>query len=66
MQQRSVRLSRCPDPGGADVLERATVSRAARDCTVIVHLAALAHDSAGSPEQIMAVNAMATRQNDLY
>jgi hypothetical protein len=66
MQQRSVRLSRCPDPGGADVLDLATVSRAARGCTVIVHLAALAYDSAGSPEQIMAVNAMATRQNDLY
>jgi len=45
---------------GADVLDLAAVRRAAADCTAIVHLAALAHDSAGSPEQIMAVNVQGT------
>jgi len=45
---------------GADVLDLAAVRRAARGCTAIVHLAALAHDSAGSPEQIMAVNVLGT------
>ena len=46
--------------GGGDVLDLAAVSRAARGCAAIVHLAALAHDSAGSPEQIMAVNVLGT------
>ena len=46
--------------GGADVLDLAAVRRAARGCAGIVHLAALAHDSAGSPEQIMAVNVLGT------
>jgi UDP-glucose 4-epimerase len=45
---------------GADVLDLAAVSHAARGCTAIAHLAALAHDSAGSPEQIMAVNVLGT------
>ena len=46
--------------GGADVLDLSAVSRAAGGCAAIVHLAALAHDSAGSPEQIMAVNVLGT------
>jgi UDP-glucose 4-epimerase len=46
--------------GGEDVLDLAAVSRAARGCAAIVHLAALAHDNAGSPEQIMAVNVLGT------
>jgi UDP-glucose 4-epimerase len=45
---------------GADVLDLAAVRRAARGCAAIVHLAALAHDSAGQPEQIMAVNVLGT------
>jgi UDP-glucose 4-epimerase len=45
---------------GADVLDLAAVRRAAAGCAAIVHLAALAHDSAGSPEQIMAVNVLGT------
>ena len=45
---------------GADVLDLAAVRRAARGCAAIVHLAALANDSAGSPEQIMAVNVLGT------
>jgi len=44
--------------GRADVLDPAAVRRAARRCAAIVHVAALAHDSAGSPEQIMAVNVL--------
>jgi UDP-glucose 4-epimerase len=45
---------------GADVLDLAAVSRAARGCAAVVHLAALAHDNAGTPEQIMAVNVLGT------
>jgi UDP-glucose 4-epimerase len=45
---------------GADVLDLAAVRAAARGCAAIVHLAALAHDSAGRPEQIMAVNVLGT------
>ena len=45
---------------GADVLDLAAVRRAAAGCAAIVHLAALAHDTAGSPEQIMAVNVLGT------
>jgi UDP-glucose 4-epimerase len=45
---------------GADVLDLAAVSRAALGCEAIVHLAALAHDNAGRPEQIMAVNVLGT------
>ena len=48
----------CAD--GADVLDLMAVRRAARGCAAIVHLAALAHDSAASPEQIMAVNVLGT------
>lgn len=45
---------------GADLLDVAAVRRAAAGCAAVVHLAALAHDSAGSPEQIMAVNVLGT------
>jgi UDP-glucose 4-epimerase len=45
---------------GADVLDLAAVRSAARDCAALVHLAALPHDTAGSPEQIMAVNVLGT------
>jgi UDP-glucose 4-epimerase len=45
---------------GHDVLDAGSVRRAATGCTAIVHLAALAHDSAGTPEQIMAVNVLGT------
>jgi UDP-glucose 4-epimerase len=45
---------------GQDILDAGAVRRAAAGCTAIVHLAALAHDSAGTPEQIMAVNVLGT------
>jgi UDP-glucose 4-epimerase len=45
---------------GADILDQAAVRRAAGGCGAIVHLAALAHDNAGSPDQIMAVNVQGT------
>jgi UDP-glucose 4-epimerase len=45
---------------GADLLNLDDVKRAAEGCAAIVHLAALAHDTAGSPEQIMAVNVLGT------
>jgi UDP-glucose 4-epimerase len=45
---------------GADVLDPGAVGSAARGCAAIVHLAALPHDTAGSPEQIMAVNVLGT------
>jgi UDP-glucose 4-epimerase len=45
---------------GPDLLDLAAVRRAAAGCAAIVHLGALAHDTAGSPEQIMAVNVLGT------
>src|ERR1700689_2414723 len=45
---------------GADILDLAAISEAARGSDAIVHLAALAHDTAGSPEQIMAVIVLGT------
>ena len=45
---------------GDDLLDPAAVKRAADGCAAIVHLGALAHDTAGSPEQIMAVNVLGT------
>ena len=45
---------------GADLLDLAAVGRAAAGCAAVVHLGALAHDSAGSPDQIMAVNVLGT------
>ena len=45
---------------GPDLLDLAAVRRAAAGCGAIVHLGALAHDTAGSPEQIMAVNVLGT------
>jgi nucleoside-diphosphate-sugar epimerase len=45
---------------GSDLLDVAQVKRAAEGCTAIVHLGALAHDTAGTPEQIMAVNVLGT------
>jgi UDP-glucose 4-epimerase len=45
---------------GDDLLDHAAVRRAADGCAAIVHLGALAHDTAGSPEDIMAVNVLGT------
>jgi len=45
---------------GADVLNLTAVRDAVAGCQAIVHLAALAHDTAGPPEQIMAVNVLGT------
>jgi UDP-glucose 4-epimerase len=45
---------------GADLLDAAAVMRAVRGATAVVHLAALAHDTAGTPEQIMEVNVLGT------
>jgi UDP-glucose 4-epimerase len=45
---------------GDDLLDLAAVRRAADGCAAVVHLAALPHDTAGSPEQIMAVNVLGT------
>lgn len=44
----------------ADLLDAGQVKRTAAGCAAVVHLAALAHDAAGSPEQIMAVNVLGT------
>lgn len=43
-----------------DVLDPGQVRRAAEGCGAIVHLAALPHDTAGRPEDIMAVNVLGT------
>jgi UDP-glucose 4-epimerase len=45
---------------GSDLLDLGQVRRAAEGCAAIVHLAALAHDTAGRPDQIMAVNVLGT------
>jgi UDP-glucose 4-epimerase len=45
---------------GDDLLDLASVRRAAAGCAAVVHAGALAHDSAGSPEDIMAVNVLGT------
>jgi nucleoside-diphosphate-sugar epimerase len=45
---------------GDDLLDVSAVKRAADGCSVIVHLGAIAHDTAGSPEDIMAVNVLGT------
>ena len=43
---------------GMDLLDPAEIRHAAAGCAVVVHLAALAHDTAGSAEQIMTVNVL--------
>jgi nucleoside-diphosphate-sugar epimerase len=45
---------------GMDLLDLAEVRRAAADCVAVVHLGALPHDTAGEPEQIMAVSVLGT------
>ena len=45
---------------GDDLLDLAAVRRAAAGTDAIVHLGALAHDTAGTPEDIMAVNVQGT------
>jgi UDP-glucose 4-epimerase len=45
---------------GMDLLDLAAVRDAANSCEAIVHLGALAHDSAGRPEEVMAVNVLGT------
>lgn len=45
---------------GDDLLDADAVARAAARCDAIVHAGALAHDRAGSPERIMAVNVLGT------
>jgi nucleoside-diphosphate-sugar epimerase len=60
LRQRGYEVSGFDRVDGADVLDLAAVRQAATGCAAIVHLAALPHDSAGSPEQIMAVNVLGT------
>jgi UDP-glucose 4-epimerase len=45
---------------GADLLDLPGLKQAAAGCAAVVHLAALPHDTAGSPERIMAVNVLGT------
>jgi nucleoside-diphosphate-sugar epimerase len=45
---------------GADIRDCAAVEAAARGCDSAVHLAAIPHDSAGTPEAIMATNVLGT------
>ncbi len=45
---------------GDDVLDLEAVRQASTDCQAIVHLAAIAHDSKGTPEAIMSVNVLGT------
>ena len=45
---------------GDDLRDAVAVRHAAAGCAAVVHLGALPHDSAGSPEDIMAVNVLGT------
>lgn len=45
---------------GDELLDLAAVKRAADGCAAIVHLGAIPHDSAGDPDQIMAINVLGT------
>jgi nucleoside-diphosphate-sugar epimerase len=45
---------------GDELLDLAAVRRAADGCAAIVHLGALPHDTAGTPEDIVAVNVLGT------
>lgn len=45
---------------GDDLLDLAAVRRAADGCAAVVHAAAIPHDTAGTPEDIMAVNVLGT------
>lgn len=45
---------------GSDLLDAAAVRGAALGVETVVHLGALAHDTAGTPEQIMSVNVLGT------
>jgi len=45
---------------GDDLLDPAAVRRAADGCAAVVHAGALPHDTAGSPEDIMAINVLGT------
>jgi UDP-glucose 4-epimerase len=45
---------------GDDLLDLDQVRRAASGCAAVVHLAAVPHDTAGSPERVMAVNVLGT------
>jgi UDP-glucose 4-epimerase len=45
---------------GHDVRDLPALRRAMRGCRAVVHAAALAHDAAGPPEAIMAVNVLGT------
>jgi UDP-glucose 4-epimerase len=45
---------------GDDLLDLAAVRRAADGCAAVVHTAAIRHDTAGTPEDIMAVNVLGT------
>lgn len=45
---------------GNDVRDAAAVRVAASGCNAVIHLAAIAHDSGGTPEEIMATNVLGT------
>jgi nucleoside-diphosphate-sugar epimerase len=46
--------------GGDDILDEAALRSATAGCVAVVHLAALAHDSAGTPSEIMSTNVIGT------
>ena len=60
LRRRGYKVAGFDIADGADVLDLDAVTRAVLGCAAVVHLAALAHDTAGSPEQIMAVNVLGT------
>ena len=45
---------------GDDLRDAAEVDRAMRGCAAVIHAGALAHDTAGTPEEIVATNVLGT------
>lgn len=45
---------------GQDLRDEAAVRQAARGCSAVVHAGAIAHDSAGTPAEIVATNVLGT------
>jgi UDP-glucose 4-epimerase len=45
---------------GGDVRDAPSVRAAVRGCDAVIHLAAIAHDDGGTPEEIMATNVLGT------
>jgi len=53
-------VARFDRANGDDILDESALHTAASGCVAVVHLAALAHDAAGTPSEIMSTNVIGT------